>query len=204
MHSLHNLPKSAGKEDENFAINNFTIKGVKAHINYEASDVMAANVNCLYFRSLIRHLISTGGSKEITRKCEVSLSQHYNRVKLFVHKSLYNCSHVFLRVDKVQLPLRPPYSDLYKLVKRLDNRFIIIIDGEGKTTSIDRLKPAFVAQLDLPLTTISQSQTDSKNKLSRTYVNKKKVISRPSHFCEGVIALAGKLQIAPKITGSDI
>ncbi|GBO26757.1 hypothetical protein AVEN_245616-1 [Araneus ventricosus] len=35
--------------------------------------------------------------------------------KIFVHKDLLTCTHVFIRIDRVRKPLEPPYDDLLQL-----------------------------------------------------------------------------------------
>jgi cleavage and polyadenylation specificity factor subunit 1 len=39
---------------------------------------------------------------------------------MFILKDLYTYSHVFLKTDAVKLPLQPPYSGPYEVVKRLE------------------------------------------------------------------------------------
>lgn len=64
--------------------------------------------------------------------------------KIFVHPDLQNCSHVFVRVDKVTKPLTQPYIGPFKVLKRTDKYFILMQADTQKVVSIDRLKPAFV------------------------------------------------------------
>lgn len=69
---------------------------------------------------------------------------HHIKRSLFVHKDLYETTHVFLRLDDVSPPLRPPYSGPHEVVERLDDRrFVISINGRMDTVSVERLKPAF-------------------------------------------------------------
>ncbi|GFT63813.1 transposon Tf2-6 polyprotein [Trichonephila clavipes] len=79
---------------------------------------------------------------------------------MFVPTNLKNCSHVFLRVDSVQLSQN--YTGPPEVIRRTDEVFTILINGKRKTVSIDRVKPAYVWDDtdDSPLTGISKQQTD--------------------------------------------
>ncbi|GBO01107.1 Transposon Ty3-G Gag-Pol polyprotein [Araneus ventricosus] len=72
----------------------------------------------------------------------IPMSQHC-RKKVFVHKELNNCSHVFLRQDRLTKSLVPPYSGPHLVVSRTSKRFTIQVGSRQQTVSIDRLKPAF-------------------------------------------------------------
>lgn len=69
-------------------------------------------------------------------------SSHGNR-NTFVTPSLSTCTHVFLRSDKVNRPLTPPYTGPHLVISRDSKNFIIEINGKSKTVSIDRIKPAY-------------------------------------------------------------
>lgn len=76
-------------------------------------------------------------------------TSHHIAHNLFLHKDIYDSSHVFLRLDDVAPPLRPPYSGPHEVVERLDDRrFVINLDGKIDTVSVERLKPAFITQED--------------------------------------------------------
>nr|XP_026490427.1 uncharacterized protein LOC113396632 [Vanessa tameamea] len=62
---------------------------------------------------------------------------------IFVHANLKDCTHVFVREDKITKPLSPPYSGPYKVIERTDKYFKIDKADTEKCISIDRLKPAF-------------------------------------------------------------
>lgn len=63
---------------------------------------------------------------------------------IFIHPSLKNCSHVFLRDDSVKTGLKSPYFGPFKVIKRSDKFFEIEIKNKISNVSIDRLKPAFL------------------------------------------------------------
>ncbi|GFX20604.1 transposable element Tc1 transposase [Trichonephila clavipes] len=69
--------------------------------------------------------------------------------KIFVHPKLDDCSHVFLRVDKVSPSLSQPYTGPHEVLSRNDKRITININGKKSCVSLDRVKPAFVFK-DLP------------------------------------------------------
>ncbi|GBN84551.1 Transposon Tf2-6 polyprotein [Araneus ventricosus] len=72
----------------------------------------------------------------------IPMSQHCRR-KVFVHKELNNCSHVFLRQDRLTKSLVSPYSGPHLVVSRTSKHFTIHVGSRQQTVSIDRLKPAF-------------------------------------------------------------
>ncbi|GFY29403.1 retrovirus-related Pol polyprotein from transposon 412 [Trichonephila clavipes] len=69
--------------------------------------------------------------------------------KNFVHPKLDDCSHVFLRVDKVSPSLSQPYTGPHEVLSRNDKHITININGKKSCVSLDRVKPAFVFK-DLP------------------------------------------------------
>ncbi|CAH8547737.1 unnamed protein product [Schistosoma rodhaini] len=82
--------------------------------------------------------------------------QHNNRVQL--DKNLETCKFVFVRVDAVKKPLKPPYEGPYKVTKRTPKHFIIIRNGNKETISIDRIKPAFYEPTNLKEVNIDEQQ----------------------------------------------
>ncbi|GFW02586.1 putative gag-pol protein [Trichonephila clavipes] len=65
----------------------------------------------------------------------------YHKQKPFIFKDLKDCSHVFVRTDRVRRSLQPPYHGPYKVVNRSDKVFTLFIKGKNVNVSIDRLKP---------------------------------------------------------------
>ncbi|UYV78413.1 hypothetical protein LAZ67_16001275 [Cordylochernes scorpioides] len=70
--------------------------------------------------------------------------KHHSKTKVFVHKDLKTCSHVFLRTDRVKKPLEPPYEGPFPVLERTDKYFTLKVKGKNVTTSIDRLRPAYL------------------------------------------------------------
>ncbi|KAG8173985.1 hypothetical protein JTE90_029411 [Oedothorax gibbosus] len=69
-------------------------------------------------------------------------SSPHSATNFYVHPSLISCSHVFVRIDRVQKPLSQPYAGPYKVLSRKPKVFKIDLNGKPYTKSIDRLKPA--------------------------------------------------------------
>ncbi|GBO33893.1 Transposon Ty3-I Gag-Pol polyprotein [Araneus ventricosus] len=105
--------------------------------------------------------------------------------RFYIHPSLKSSSHIFLRVDFVQPPLRQPYTGPHKVLCRTDKTITVDINGRKTTVSLDRVKPAHL----LPETVLSPppviknlKSTDvhtSKNDEPPTYVTRS---GRRVHF----------------------
>lgn len=80
--------------------------------------------------------------------------------KTFVHQDLKTCTHVFVRDDTVRKPLTPPYDGPFPVIRRDDKVFVVNQNGDDKTISIDRLKPAYVTT-HLPLTIPDDTPPDA-------------------------------------------
>lgn len=65
------------------------------------------------------------------------------KMKEYVPKDLCNCTHVFVRVDKVKPPLTPAYDGPYSVVRRFRKFYVLNIKGKNNSIAIDRLKPAY-------------------------------------------------------------
>ncbi|GBO03279.1 hypothetical protein AVEN_182293-1 [Araneus ventricosus] len=72
--------------------------------------------------------------------------------KIFVHKDLHTCTHVFIRIHRVRKPLEPPYDGPFPVVKRRDKYFAVTIKGKAINISVDRLKPVYLllTEVDVP------------------------------------------------------
>lgn len=69
---------------------------------------------------------------------------HKTSRTVFIHKDLKDCTHVFLRVDKVKKSLQPPYEGPFKVIAKTDKYFSVSIRNRIVNVSIDRLKPAYL------------------------------------------------------------
>lgn len=82
--------------------------------------------------------------REHIRKIRPTPTAHHEKRKVFVHKNLYSCTHVFIRIDRVKKPLERPYEGPYRIVERIsDHVFKIDINGLETNVNVERLKPAY-------------------------------------------------------------
>ncbi|GFX38661.1 transposon Ty3-G Gag-Pol polyprotein [Trichonephila clavipes] len=98
------------------------------------SDSINQTANSTYVTSLIQTMRSLN---------PVSTAQHGTQ-NIYINPSLKTCSHIFLRSDKVNPPLTPPYTEPHLVISRNDKNFIIDLNGKQSTVSIDRIKPAYL------------------------------------------------------------
>ena len=74
-------------------------------------------------------------------------TSHHTKIHVFQQKALETCTHVFIRTDHARAPLELPYQGPYQVVERSSDRvYKINVDGHKKSISIERLKPADIAQ----------------------------------------------------------
>ncbi|GBO25985.1 hypothetical protein AVEN_213061-1 [Araneus ventricosus] len=105
--------------------------------------------------------------------------------RFYIHPSLKSSSHIFLRVDRVQPPLRQPYTGPHKVLRRTDKTITVDINGRKTTVSLDRVKPAHLLSetvLSPPPVIKNLKSTDvhtSKNDEPPTYVTRS---GRRVHF----------------------
>ncbi|GFU76130.1 hypothetical protein TNCV_4120511 [Trichonephila clavipes] len=92
------------------------------------SDSINQTANSAYVTSLIQTMRSLN---------PVSTAQHGTQ-NIYINPSLKTCSHIFLRSDKVNPPLTPPYTGPHLVISRNDKNFIIDLNGKQSTVSIDR------------------------------------------------------------------
>ncbi|GFW60927.1 hypothetical protein TNCV_4871381 [Trichonephila clavipes] len=77
------------------------------------------------------------------RKLSPISPDYHSCTKSYIHQSLSTCTHVFLRNDKIQPPLTPPYTGPHLVKSRSDTNFVICINNKNVTVTIDRCKSAF-------------------------------------------------------------
>ncbi|XP_043470592.1 uncharacterized protein LOC122503897 [Leptopilina heterotoma] len=78
--------------------------------------------------------------------------EHKHKRKIFVHKDLNTCSHIFLRLGRIKKSLESPYSGPHKITKRISDRILEIdVNGIKKNVSIENVKPAFFARENLTM-----------------------------------------------------
>ncbi|KAG8190889.1 hypothetical protein JTE90_010314 [Oedothorax gibbosus] len=94
----------------------------------------------------------------------------------FVQKDLENCTHVFLRTDRVKKPLESPYQGPFLVTRRTNKVFTILLDSNTETTvSIDRVKPAYI----LPERSADSGDAPTLNSSSPLVQTKSGRISKP-------------------------
>ena len=76
----------------------------------------------------------------------------YHRSKLFFHKDLYNCSHVFLNIEDNRRPLDQSYIRPYKVLERISDFFAIEVDDRCINATVNKLKPAYLTIQDSEIT----------------------------------------------------
>ncbi|GBN67703.1 hypothetical protein AVEN_10576-1 [Araneus ventricosus] len=91
---------------------------------------------------------------------------HHGLKAVYMPKDLQTCSHVFVKRGPIKTALATPFEGPFPVKKRHAKNFVVVVNGQEKVISVDRLKP------DVLL-----SHTTSSN-LSNTTKYGRKV-----HFC---------------------
>ena len=65
------------------------------------------------------------------------------KAPVYIPKELRDCKKVYVRVDRVKLPLQAPYEGPFEVLERKPKFFKIRLAKEDDFINIDRLKPAF-------------------------------------------------------------
>jgi len=74
---------------------------------------------------------------------QMSDGKIHSNPKSYIPTKLNQCSHVWVRVDRVRRPLEAPYTGPFKVLQRHPKLFIVQTPtGAEQAVSIDRLKPA--------------------------------------------------------------
>ena len=64
-----------------------------------------------------------------------------------IPQSLSDCTHVWLRLDRVRAPLEAPYQGPYEVLRRNSDTFTLLIRDKPQVVSINRLKPAKITSV---------------------------------------------------------
>ncbi|GFS45927.1 retrovirus-related Pol polyprotein from transposon opus [Nephila pilipes] len=102
--------------------------------------------------------------------------------KIFVHKDLRSCSHVFVRIDRIRKALEPPYQGPYRVVERSENFFTLSMKNKNINISIDRLKPAYLLVTDKDDKSTPGKQTDGNSDNNQTISRCGRKIKQPVRF----------------------
>lgn len=113
--------------------------------------------------------------------------QHNDKRKIFIHKNLSTCSHVFLRVGCSKRSLQRPYNGPHKIISRINDRiFKIEINGKQKNVSVENLKPAFF----LPDEKIPVYKNNNNiPKIPSNEIEKNKITTETNFLCKGDITI---------------
>ncbi|XP_051160504.1 uncharacterized protein LOC127281059 [Leptopilina boulardi] len=111
------------------------VKELREHMSRLLSFLIAGIVHCLGVGhgTFYPTLRPTQGTRHGTKST-------------FIFKGLRTSHFVFLRTDSVQAPLQNPYEGPFKVISRGEKTFVIEVRGKNITVSIDRLKPAYIAE----------------------------------------------------------
>jgi hypothetical protein len=110
----------------------------------------------------------------------------------FVHKDLYNCTHVFLRQDTTRRALEPPYSSPNHVLSRREKTLQLLVRGKLVTVTANRVKPEYMLNksdhgsftLNSPANTIQapvQAATTTPTTVTQTMRSGRRVCF-PAHF----------------------
>ncbi|KAK2577962.1 hypothetical protein KPH14_012262 [Odynerus spinipes] len=119
-------------------------------------------------RTLMRNIQPTGTS-------------NHSKTKLFLMKDMNTCTHLFIRNDHVRAPLEAPYMGLFKIIERVNERvFKIDINGQEKSISVERLKPAHMASEQInDVQAITENEEFKKNQRENNIMYNFKFIFPP-------------------------
>ena len=89
--------------------------------------------------------------RAIMQQVQSKQPHHHAQGKTHISADLNKCTHVFVLGDAVHRSLQPPYDDPFKVYHRYPKFFTSIgTNGKHQTSSLDRLKPAYLELPALP------------------------------------------------------
>ncbi|KAG1664804.1 hypothetical protein GQR58_019670 [Nymphon striatum] len=75
---------------------------------------------------------------------QFSSAHHHIKPTSYLPTDLKDCSHIWLRIDRVRRPLEALYQGPFRVAERNQKYFVILQNNVPKTVSIDRVKPAYL------------------------------------------------------------
>ena len=96
--------------------------------------------------------------KNTMNELQPTPSSNHSKQKIFIHKNMDTCTHVYVRTDAVKRALQPPYEGPFKVISRNTKFFTVLIKNKEKNITIDRLKPAHYINEDLQAKDISTNR----------------------------------------------
>ncbi|XP_029670043.1 uncharacterized protein LOC115239589 [Formica exsecta] len=113
------------------------------------------------------------------REIKSQPTAHHHKKTPFYHKNLFDCTHVWIRVDSVKKSLQPPYNGPFRVVNRINNN-LFTVDVSGKLTDVstERLKPVFLPkEVDSdPVTSSSTAPLTTSHGTLKTYSGPRKQV----------------------------
>ncbi|GBN20197.1 Transposon Ty3-G Gag-Pol polyprotein [Araneus ventricosus] len=95
--------------------------------------------------------------QELMRALKPSDPVHHGLKAVYMLKDLQTCSHVFVKRGPIKRALATPFEGPFPVKKRQDKNFVVLVNGQEKVISVDRLKPAVLlsdtTSSNLPYTT---------------------------------------------------
>lgn len=126
--------RTAVRDDINCSIAEM-IYGQQLRIPGEFYDASSRDIDRTEFVKSLRDMIQQIGPIK---------ANNHARQHVFVPDDLKTCKHVFVRVDTVKRPLQHPYDGPFEVIERSDKSMLVIIKGNKKRISLDRIKPAYI------------------------------------------------------------
>ncbi|GBN73262.1 hypothetical protein AVEN_58256-1 [Araneus ventricosus] len=80
--------------------------------------------------------------QELMRALKPSDPVHHGLKAVYMPKDLQTCSHVFVKRRPIKRALATPFEGPFPVKKRQDKNFVVLVNGQEKVISVDRLKPA--------------------------------------------------------------
>ena len=82
--------------------------------------------------------------KTYFKQIQPTLASRHGSSFIFIHPDLKDSEFVFLRHDGARKVLQNPYDGPCKVLRQCDKTFMININEQDTTVSLNRLKPTFV------------------------------------------------------------
>jgi len=92
----------------------------------------------------------------IINKTRPAPTFRHSSARSFIFADLKDCSYVFLREGSVRAALQPSYQGPYEVLARNNKMFILKVQNQPVTVTIDKVKPAYLPANEI--TTDSQAQ----------------------------------------------
>ncbi|GBM98086.1 hypothetical protein AVEN_176951-1 [Araneus ventricosus] len=80
--------------------------------------------------------------QELMRALKPSDPVHHGLKAVYMPKDMQTCSHVFVKRGPIKRALATPFEGPFPVKKRQDKNFVVLVNGQEKVISVDRLKPA--------------------------------------------------------------